>query len=62
MSHDAAYFGDLAKRCRELAQTCHDQVTLMLLLAMADDFEEEARSLDETKTLLPVPNPPPTSA
>jgi len=62
MSHDAAYFGDLAKHCRELAQSCRDEVTLKLLLAMADDFEEEARSLDETETLLPVPNPPPTSA
>jgi len=44
MSHDAACFGDLATHCRELAQTCHDEVTRKLL-AMADDFEEEARSL-----------------
>ena len=62
MPHDAPYFSDLAKHCRELAQSCRDEVTLKLLLAMADDFEEEARSLDETETLLPVPNPPPTSA
>jgi len=62
MSHDAAYFGDLAKHCRELAQTCRDKVTLKLLRAMADDFEEEARSLDETEMPLPAPNPPSTCA
>jgi hypothetical protein len=62
MSHDAAYFGDLAKHCRELAQTCRDEVTLKLLFAMADDFDEEARSLDGSGKMLPVPNPPSTSA
>jgi hypothetical protein len=62
MSHDAAYFGDLAKHCRELAQTCRDEVTLKLLLAMAVDFEEEARSLDEADTPLPLPSPPSISA
>jgi hypothetical protein len=61
MSHDAAYFGDLAKHCRELAQTCSDEVTLKLLLSMTDDFDEEARSLDATGTMPPVPNPPSTS-
>jgi hypothetical protein len=62
MSHDAVYFGELAKHCRELAQACRDEVTLKLLLAMADDFDEEARSLDGAGTMLPVPDPPPTSA
>ena len=57
-----SHFGDLAKHCRELAQTCRDEITLKLLLAMADDFEEEARSRDETETPPPVPIPPSTSA
>ena len=47
MPNDAAHFSDLAARCRELARTARDAVTARLLVAMADDFEQEAFRLAE---------------
>lgn len=48
MHHDAAYFRDLAMHCRKLAETCRDAETLRLLLAMAEDFEQEAEAMKFT--------------
>ena len=44
-----------AQNCRELAMGTTDPVILDLLLAMANDFDEEAEHLEQTNQM-----PPPT--
>ena len=46
MRHDAAYFRERAKHCRELRKkVASERSTIKYLLQLAEDFEEEARRL-----------------
>ena len=49
MRHDAAYFRAQAQNCREEALTARDRPTIKYLIQMAEDFEAEAKLIEEAR-------------
>jgi hypothetical protein len=47
--NDAAYFREEALHCRELAVTATDLETQAALVALADDYLQRAREIDEAE-------------
>jgi hypothetical protein len=46
MSDDAKRYRDRARDCREIAANTHDDSWRETLIAMADDFDEEAARME----------------
>jgi hypothetical protein len=47
--NDAAYLREEALHCRELATTATDPETQAALVALADDYLQRAREIDEAE-------------
>lgn len=53
----AADFRSKAAKCRALAAAARDEVTARNLLALADDYEEQAAELEREAAPRPTPKP-----
>lgn len=47
---DAAYLRERAQHLRKLADAARDRPSMKYLVQLAEDFEEEARKLDEARS------------
>ena len=53
----AAHYRSEAAKCRTLARTARDEVTMKNLLALADDYEDQADALERVAEPRPAPRP-----